>query len=91
MSRGLNKVMIIGRLGRTPEMRYRPEYSIWGVILDIELNTAVVSHGQMAMMFEVGGHGVGIGDYRPEKDGDCGTFQIVDEGEFKKWRQRNKL
>jgi primosomal replication protein N len=24
MSRGLNKVMIIGRLGRDPEMRYTP-------------------------------------------------------------------
>ena len=24
MSRGLNKIMIIGRLGRDPEMRYTP-------------------------------------------------------------------
>lgn len=70
---------------RTATMRYRPEYPVWGVILDVVLNPQVVSIGQLATMFQAAGHGVGIGEYRPERDGDCGTFDIVSEAEFLSW------
>lgn len=76
---------------RSAEMRYRPEYSVWGVELDIVLNPQVVSIGQLASMFQAAGHGVGIGDYRPERDGDCGTFDVVSGKEFTQWRKEAKL
>lgn len=76
---------------RTAEMRYRPEYPIWGVILDVALNPQVISIGQLASMFQAAGHGVGIGDYRPERDGDCGTFDVVSAEDFATWRQENGL
>lgn len=78
-------------IGRTPEMRYRPEYDPWGVILDIDLNQQVISFGQLVSMFQAAGHGVGIGDYRPERDGDCGCFSVVNQAEFEKWREENGL
>lgn len=76
---------------RSAEMRYRPEYSIWGVELDVILNPQVVSIGQLASMFQAAGHGVGIGDYRPERDGDCGTFDVVGSKDFAQWRKEAKL
>lgn len=78
-------------IGRTPEMRYRPEYSIWGVELEVILNPQVLSIGQLGSMFQAAGHGVGVGDYRPEKDGDCGTFDFVTKAEFIAWRTKNGL
>ena len=84
-------VVRLSGIGRTPEMRYRPEYSIWGVELDIILNPQVISIGQLGSMFQAAGHGVGVGDYRPERDGDCGTFDLVTEKDFAAWRKGAKL
>lgn len=70
---------------RSAEMRYRPEYADWGVRLPIMLNAQVISAGHLGSMFMAAGHGVGIGDYRPEKDGDCGTFTVVSRDQFHKW------
>lgn len=81
-------VVRLSGIGRTPEMRYRPEYSAWGVELDIVLNPQVISFGQLATMFQAAGHGVGVGDYRPERDGDCGTFDLASEDGFKAWRDK---
>ena len=77
--------------GRTAEVRYRPEYFPWGVVLDIILNPQAMSISQLGTMFQAAGHGVGVGEYRPETDGDCGTFDIVSEKEFNEWRKATKL
>lgn len=77
--------------GRTAEMRYRPEYWPWGAMIEVVLNPHVVSIGQLSSMFQAAGHGVGIGDYRPERDGDCGTFDLVSKDEFAAWRKEAKL
>ena len=76
---------------RPAEMRYRPEYAIWGVELDVVLNPQVVSIGQLGSMFQAAGHGVGVGDYRPERDGDCGTFDLVSAAQFSEWRKEHGL
>lgn len=76
---------------RTAEMRYRPEYPVWGVELDVTLNPQVISIGQLGSMFMAAGHGVGVGDYRPERDGDCGTFELIGGDEFAEWRKENGL
>jgi hypothetical protein len=76
---------------RAAEMRYRPEYSVWGVELNIVINPQVISIGQLGSMFQAAGHGVGIGDYRPERQGDCGTFDLVSESEFTGWRKEAGL
>src|SRR3990172_85749 len=82
---------VVRLFGGTTEMRYRPEYDPWGVELEIVLNPQIVSIGQLATMFQAAGHGVGIGDNRPECDGDSGTFDLVGETDFAKWRKGAKL
>jgi hypothetical protein len=84
-------VVRLAGMGRPAEMRYRPEYTIWGVELHIILNAQVVSIGQLGSMFQAAGHGVGVGDYRSEKSGDCGLYELVGEKEFKAWRKEHKL
>lgn len=84
-------VVRLSGIGRTAEMRYRPEYEMWGVELDIVLNPQIVSIGQLGSMFQAAGHGVGVGEYRPERNGDCGTFDLVSEADFKAWRKEAKL
>lgn len=76
---------------RSAEMRYRPEYAVWGVELSVILNPQVVSISQLATMFQAAGHGVGIGDYRPERDGDCGTFEVLSEKDFTAWKKEARL
>jgi len=76
---------------RSAEMRYRPEYFPWGVELNVVINPQVISFGQLLSMYQAAGHGVGIGDYRPERNGDCGTFDVATAAEFKAWRKENKL
>lgn len=84
-------VVRLSGIGRTPEMRYRPEYWPWGVELDVVLNPQVVSIGQLGSMFQAAGHGVGVGDYRPERDGDCGTFDLASDKDFNAWRKEAGL
>lgn len=84
-------MVVLSGIGRKSEVRYRPEYSIWGVEIDIVLNPQVISIGQLGSMFQAAGHGVGIGDYRPERDGDCGTFGLATAAEFAAWRKKAKL
>ena len=79
-------VVRLSGASRTAEMRYRPEYWPWGVVLDVVLNPQVISIGQLTSMFRAAGHGVGVGDYRPERDGDCGTFEVATEKEFADWK-----
>ena len=76
---------------RASEMRYRPEFYPWGVELQVILNPQVISIGQLGSMFQAAGHGVGIGDYRPERNGDCGTFDLVGKSAFAKWRKEAGL
>lgn len=84
-------VVRLSGIGRTAEMRYRPEYPIWGVELDVILNPQIISIGQLGSMFQAAGHGVGVGEYRPERDGDCGTFELVSEPDFAAWRKEFDL
>ena len=74
----------------TSMVRYRAQYDVWGVELDVEFDPQLISIEQIVSMFRVAGKFVGIGDFRPEwKGGDFGTFDVVSEGEFKSWSMEN--
>lgn len=78
--------------GRGSEVRYRPEFYPWGAEFNVIVNSQVLSQSHLFAMFRAAGHGVGIGDYRPEKDGDCGTFEVIgDPKEFAHWKKENAL
>lgn len=63
--------------GRTADLRYRGEFHGWRVTLPIRLNIGVVSAEQLLSLYETAGFAVGIGDYRPEKSGVSGMFEVA--------------
>ena len=64
------------------DIRYRGEFFPWYVVLNIKYNTHVISMEQIINLFELAGFGVGIGEWRPEKNGNYGRFHVEREGEL---------
>lgn len=71
----------ITRIGMTTDTRFRAEFETWGTILNVEYNANVLGAEQVIGLFESGGFGVGIGDWRPEKGGVYGRFHVAKDGE----------
>lgn len=62
--------------GRTADIRYRAEFPDWKSSFRIVFNAAVLSAEQIVNMLEFAGFGVGIGEWRPEKNGQFGRFHV---------------
>lgn len=60
----------------TADIRYRPEFPEWRIIAPIKFNTSVISAEQIANLLNVAGFAIGIGEWRPEKNGQYGRFHV---------------
>ena len=60
----------------TADIRYRPEFPQWGVKLPIKYNADKISIDQLVNIFNLAGFGVGVGEWRPERDGQYGMFHV---------------
>jgi len=58
------------------DIRYRGEFRAWSCQLTIRFNTSVLSPEQIVNLFNQAGFGVGIGEWRPERDGSFGMFHV---------------
>lgn len=61
----------------TADIRYRPEFPQWRTKLPIKYNADAISLEQIVNLFNLAGFGVGVGEWRPEKDGQYGMFHVV--------------
>jgi hypothetical protein len=61
---------------READLRYRPEYQNWSAKLVVKYRSDVITHEQCLLLIENAGFSIGIGEWRPEKSGQAGTFQI---------------
>ena len=61
------------------DIRYRPEFNNWHVDLIIDYNASVITPGQILNLLNVAGFGVGVGEWRPEKNGQWGRFHVARE------------
>lgn len=61
------------------DLRYRPEFAEWGTVLRVVYATNKLDRASVLSLIDAAGMGVGIGEWRPEKSGDFGTFQIDPE------------
>jgi hypothetical protein len=65
------------RIQMTTDIRYRGEFREWSVDLDVQYNAATVSPEQVVNLFNVAGFAVGVGEWRPEKNGSFGMFHVA--------------
>jgi len=67
-------VVTVGRNGS--DLRYRPQFSESRTTLRLRYVTSALTQGSVISLINAGGMGVGVGEWRPEKDGDFGTYQV---------------
>jgi hypothetical protein len=65
----------------TADLRYRGEWSKWSVELIVKFNGGLMSAEQVVNLFETAGFAVGVGEWRPERDGPYGRFHVARDGE----------
>jgi hypothetical protein len=63
------------------DLRYRPMFSEWRTELEVTYVKSMLTRESVLSLIEAGGLGVGVGEWRPEKRGDMGTFRIDDTRE----------
>lgn len=61
----------------TADIRYRGEFKEWAANVTIQYNPMALSLEQIVNLFNLAGFGVGIGEWRPEKDGPYGRFHVA--------------
>lgn len=58
------------------DLRYRPEWPEWRTSIDVTYVTSALTLNSVLSLIDAGGMGVGVGEWRPEKGGDFGTYRI---------------
>lgn len=75
-------VVRLAGASRPADLRYRPEFSEWRAELEITYVTSGLSRDSVISLVEAGGMGVGVGEWRPEKRGDFGTYRVDPDKEI---------
>lgn len=65
----------------TSTTRYRGEFRTWSVVLRIRYNANVLSAEQIVHLFNTAGFAIGVGEWRPQREGSFGMFHVATIGE----------
>lgn len=60
----------------TADIRYRGEFRDWSAEITLRYNGNVLSPEQIANLFNTAGFAVGVGEWRPQRDGSFGMFHV---------------
>lgn len=69
-------VVRLGGPSRSADLRYRPEFPEWSTTLLVTYVTSSLSRESVLSLIDAGGLGIGVGEWRPEKRGEFGTYAI---------------
>jgi len=67
----------------TADLRYRPGFPEWRAVLPVRLNKRAMTLEQLVYLINQAGFSVGVGEWRPEKDGAWGMFHVESEQEVR--------
>lgn len=65
----------------TADIRYRGQFEKWSVDLPVRFNAGVLSAEQIVHLFSIAGFAIGVGEWRPQRDGMFGLFHVATDGE----------
>lgn len=63
----------------TADIRYRAQFWPWYMSFEVGLNANVLSPEQILNLLNVAGFGVGVGEWRSERNGQSGAFRVGSE------------
>lgn len=66
----------------TADLRYRAEFPKWHAVVLVRYNEGVLSEAQILNLLNTAGFAVGVGEWRPERDGQNGMFHVASETEM---------
>lgn len=69
-------IVRIGGMTKVADLRYRGEFVKWGANLRILYNSAVINLQQLFHLINVSGFAIGVGEWRPERGGPHGMYEI---------------
>ena len=64
------------------DLRYRPEFPEWSATLTLTFVKSILTLNSVLSLIDAGGMGVGVGEWRPERRGDLGTYKIDEDREI---------
>lgn len=65
------------RVGQgSADLRYRPYFYRWAVDIEWEIDNELLQINDLLNLIDRAGFGVGIGEWRPEKGGEYGRFEV---------------
>jgi hypothetical protein len=67
----------------TADIRFRAQFNTWGTVLTVTFNESMLSLDQLVNLFNAAGFGIGVGEWRPQRDGQFGRFRAANENEAK--------
>lgn len=60
----------------TADIRYRGEFKKWSANLRVRYNSSVITPEQIMNLFNTAGFAIGVGEWRPQRDGSYGMFHV---------------
>ena len=69
-------VVRLGGASRSADLRYRPMFTDWSAVLEVTYVKSSIDRNSVLSLIDAGGMGIGIGEWRPEKRGEYGTYAV---------------
>lgn len=69
-------IVRLGGAARQADLRYRPMFPAWSTLLTVTYVRSSIDRNSVLSLIDAGGIGIGVGEWRPEKRGEFGTYAI---------------
>jgi len=69
-------IVRLGGASRSADLRYRPMFPEWSCTLTVTYVKSSIDRNSVLSLIDAGGMGIGVGEWRPEKRGEFGTYQV---------------
>lgn len=64
------------RVGQGSDLRYRGQFTEWQTAVEVTYVNSALTRESVLSLIDAGGMGVGVGEWRPERNGDFGTYRV---------------